>query len=75
MTAALGVKLLVKKQPEHEIRVKLAEWATGKSIRAVCTVLSLANHMRFVLLDKERMLSFYCWVIFCVGKRKFSGQC
>lgn len=75
MTAALGVKLLVKKQPEHEIRVKLAEWVTGKSIWAVCKVLLLSNHMKFVLLDKEIMVSFYCWVIFCVGKMKFSGQC
>lgn len=75
MTPALEVKLLVKKQPEHEIRVKLAEWVTDKPIWGVCKVLLLSNHMRFVLRDKERMVSSYCWVMFCVGKRKFSGQC
>lgn len=39
MTPALEVKLLVKKQPEHEIRVKLAEWVTDKPIWGVCKVL------------------------------------
>lgn len=49
MTPALGIKLLVKKQPEHEIRVKLAEWVTDKPIWGVGKALLLSNHVRFVL--------------------------